>query len=160
MVQLVPEPLPASSTGSRDQELDVTLDETSRPEAEHVQNDTEREAGSSEQETSAEGEEKEKCFKYISELSESLQIFVSILFNSKRLIITVPNFSKLFKSLKLFLTCSGASEARSQTRSEETPGSDQEPEGRVGQRQQPRVRFPDGSDPRAGHEHRIRIFTE
>lgn len=101
MVQLVPEPLPASSTGSRDQELDVTLDETSRPEAEHVQNDTEREAGSSEQETSAEGEEKNTFFKYMSELSESLQIFVSILFNSKRLI-TVPNFSKLFKSLKLF----------------------------------------------------------
>lgn len=55
VVQLVPEPLPAASTGSRDQELDVTLDETSRPEAEHVPNDTEREAGSSEQETSAEG---------------------------------------------------------------------------------------------------------
>ncbi|XP_037533826.1 centrosomal protein of 295 kDa [Nematolebias whitei] len=56
VVQLVPEPLPASSTGSRDQELDVTLDETSRPEAEHVHNDTERQAGSSEQETSAEAE--------------------------------------------------------------------------------------------------------
>ncbi|XP_037828945.1 centrosomal protein of 295 kDa isoform X3 [Kryptolebias marmoratus] len=54
VVQLIPEPLPASSTGSRDQELDVTLDETSTSEAEHVQNDTEQEAGSTEQEPSAE----------------------------------------------------------------------------------------------------------
>lgn len=31
VVQLAPEPLPASSTGSQDQELDVTLDEVTTP---------------------------------------------------------------------------------------------------------------------------------
>lgn len=51
MVQLVPEPLPASSTA--DQELDITLDENTEPEAE-----VENGSGSCEQETPAEGEEK------------------------------------------------------------------------------------------------------
>ncbi|XP_072248142.1 uncharacterized protein cep295 [Leuresthes tenuis] len=51
VVRLVPEPLPAHSIGSQDQELDVTLDET-----EHVQPESEQELGSSEQETSAEVE--------------------------------------------------------------------------------------------------------
>lgn len=54
VVQLVPEPLPALSTGSQDQELDVTLDETTAQGAENTQHDTEQE----EQETSAQGEEK------------------------------------------------------------------------------------------------------
>ena len=53
MVRLVPEPLPAHSIGSQDQELDVTLDET-----ENVQPESEQEVGSTEQETSADGEEK------------------------------------------------------------------------------------------------------
>ncbi|XP_034460933.1 centrosomal protein of 295 kDa isoform X4 [Hippoglossus hippoglossus] len=44
VVQLAPEPLPALSTGSQDQELDVTLDEITTPE---------QEAESNEQETSA-----------------------------------------------------------------------------------------------------------
>ncbi len=53
MVQLVPEPLPAPSTGSQDQELDITLDEIATTgNAQH-----EEEAGSTEQETSAQGEE-------------------------------------------------------------------------------------------------------
>ncbi|XP_051254471.1 uncharacterized protein cep295 isoform X8 [Dicentrarchus labrax] len=52
VVQLVPEPLPALSTGSQDQELDVTLDEGPTPGTE----DTEHEARITEQETSAEAE--------------------------------------------------------------------------------------------------------
>lgn len=55
MVQLVPEPLPAPSTGSQDQELDVTLDDAVTPGTENTQQDTEQEAGSTEQETSAQG---------------------------------------------------------------------------------------------------------
>ncbi|KAK2913060.1 hypothetical protein Q8A73_007173 [Channa argus] len=52
VVQLVPEPLPALSTGSQDQELDVTLDEIATPETENAQPHTEQEAESTEQETS------------------------------------------------------------------------------------------------------------
>lgn len=55
VVQLVPEPLPALSTGSQDQELDVTLDELAAQETESSPNDTEQDARSSEQETSARG---------------------------------------------------------------------------------------------------------
>nr|XP_020479192.1 centrosomal protein of 295 kDa isoform X2 [Monopterus albus] len=54
VVQLMPEPLPAQSAGSQDQELDVTLDEVATPETEETQHDTEQESGSSEQEASAE----------------------------------------------------------------------------------------------------------
>ncbi|TKS80614.1 Centrosomal protein of 295 kDa [Collichthys lucidus] len=55
VVQLVPEPLPALSTGSQDQdqELDVTLDEIPTRATENTHHDTEQEAGSTEQETSA-----------------------------------------------------------------------------------------------------------
>ncbi|MEQ2269998.1 hypothetical protein XENORESO_013503 [Xenotaenia resolanae] len=58
VVQLVPEPLPASSTTSQDldQELDVTLDENTKPEAENIQKNFEDGVGSSEQERSAEVE--------------------------------------------------------------------------------------------------------
>lgn len=56
MVQLVPEPLPALSTGSQDQELDVTLDELTTQETESSPNNNEQDARSSEQETSARGE--------------------------------------------------------------------------------------------------------
>ncbi|XP_042342950.1 centrosomal protein of 295 kDa [Plectropomus leopardus] len=52
VVQLVPEPLPALSTGSQDQELDVTLDDISTQGAENTQHDTEQEE-QEEQETSA-----------------------------------------------------------------------------------------------------------
>ncbi len=58
VVQLVPEPLPALSTGSQDQELNVTLDEIATPETENTPHDEEQEAGSAEQETSAQGNEK------------------------------------------------------------------------------------------------------
>lgn len=58
MVQLVPEPLLAPSTGSQDQELDVTLDEISTTGTENTQQDTEQEAGSTAQDTSPHGEEK------------------------------------------------------------------------------------------------------
>lgn len=58
MVQLVPEPLPALSTGSQDQELDVTLDEIATQETRSPQHDTDQDAGGTEQETSAQGEEK------------------------------------------------------------------------------------------------------
>ncbi|XP_013871349.1 uncharacterized protein cep295 isoform X2 [Austrofundulus limnaeus] len=54
VVQLEAEPLPGSSDGSQDQELDVSVAETP-PEAEH-QTGSEREAGSTEQETSADAE--------------------------------------------------------------------------------------------------------
>ncbi|XP_047247380.1 uncharacterized protein cep295 isoform X2 [Girardinichthys multiradiatus] len=56
VVQLVPEPLPASSSTSQDldQELDVTLDENTKPEAENIQKDFEDGVGSSEQERLAE----------------------------------------------------------------------------------------------------------
>lgn len=47
----MPEPLPALSTSSQDQELDVTLDETATSGTENTQHDTE-------QETSAQGGEK------------------------------------------------------------------------------------------------------
>ncbi|XP_071396494.1 uncharacterized protein cep295 [Centroberyx affinis] len=43
VLQLVPEPLPAPSTGSQDQELDVTLDEDVTPAAEHTHRDAEQE---------------------------------------------------------------------------------------------------------------------
>ncbi|KAK5621897.1 hypothetical protein CRENBAI_009155 [Crenichthys baileyi] len=58
VVQLVPEPLPASSTTSQDldQELDVTLDENTKSEAENVKEDFEDGVGCSEQERSAEVE--------------------------------------------------------------------------------------------------------
>lgn len=59
MVQLVPEPLPAPSTGSQDQELDVTLDEIATTGTENSQHDSEQEPGRTEQET-AQGEEKYK----------------------------------------------------------------------------------------------------
>ncbi|XP_034556597.1 centrosomal protein of 295 kDa isoform X2 [Notolabrus celidotus] len=49
VVQLVPEPLPALSTGSQDQELDVTQDDITTPGIENAQ----REAESNEQETSS-----------------------------------------------------------------------------------------------------------
>lgn len=58
MVQLVPEPLPAVSTGSQDQELDVTLDEITTTGSENSQPDSEQEPRRTEQETSAQGEEK------------------------------------------------------------------------------------------------------
>ncbi|XP_036977228.1 centrosomal protein of 295 kDa isoform X3 [Acanthopagrus latus] len=53
VVQLVPEPLPALSTGSQDRELDVTVDEDATPRTENTQHDTEQETGSAEMETSA-----------------------------------------------------------------------------------------------------------
>lgn len=56
MVQLVPEPLPALSTGSQDRELDVTVDEDATPGTENTQHDTEQEAESADMETSAQGE--------------------------------------------------------------------------------------------------------
>uniref|UniRef100_UPI003AAB0394 uncharacterized protein cep295 n=1 Tax=Centroberyx gerrardi TaxID=166262 RepID=UPI003AAB0394 len=43
VLQLVPEPLPAPSTGSQDQELDVTLDDDVTPAAEHTHRDAEQE---------------------------------------------------------------------------------------------------------------------
>nr|XP_046245960.1 centrosomal protein of 295 kDa [Scatophagus argus] len=58
VVQLVPEPLPAPSTASQDQELDITQDELDTPGAENTQCDTEQDARSTEQETSVQGEEK------------------------------------------------------------------------------------------------------
>ncbi|XP_060928600.1 centrosomal protein of 295 kDa-like [Limanda limanda] len=58
VVQLAPEPLPALSTASQDQELDVTLDEITSPGTEHSPHEAEQEAESKEQETSAPGEEK------------------------------------------------------------------------------------------------------
>lgn len=60
MVQLVPEPLPALSTGSQDQdqELDVTLDEIPTTATENTQRDAEQDAGNTEQEISEQGEEK------------------------------------------------------------------------------------------------------
>ncbi|XP_037631419.1 centrosomal protein of 295 kDa isoform X4 [Sebastes umbrosus] len=54
VVQLVPEPLPALSTSSQDQELDVTLDENATQEKGNAHHDTEQEAGSTEQETEVE----------------------------------------------------------------------------------------------------------
>ncbi|XP_062275908.1 centrosomal protein of 295 kDa [Scomber scombrus] len=57
VVQLVPEPLPAPSTGSQDQELDVTLDEIATLDEENAQRrGAEQEAGSTEQETSSHAE--------------------------------------------------------------------------------------------------------
>ncbi|XP_034385039.1 uncharacterized protein cep295 isoform X3 [Cyclopterus lumpus] len=53
VVQLVPEPLPAPSTGSQDQELDVTLDEIASQGAVPTQHDAEQEAGCTEEEASA-----------------------------------------------------------------------------------------------------------
>ena len=60
MVQLAPEPLPALSTGSQDQELDVTLDEVTTPGTENSSHEAEQEAESNEQETSAQGEESDR----------------------------------------------------------------------------------------------------
>ncbi|XP_040902301.1 centrosomal protein of 295 kDa isoform X1 [Toxotes jaculatrix] len=56
VVQLVPEALPALSTGSQDQELDVTLDEITTPGTENTQHDAEQEAASTEQGTFAQAE--------------------------------------------------------------------------------------------------------
>ncbi|XP_035477657.2 uncharacterized protein cep295 isoform X2 [Scophthalmus maximus] len=53
VAQLAPEPLPALSTGSQDQELDVTLDEITTPRTENTPHDAEREPACSEQETSS-----------------------------------------------------------------------------------------------------------
>lgn len=55
MVQLVPEPLPALSTSSHDQELDVSLDEIASQGGAATQHDAERESGSTELELSDEG---------------------------------------------------------------------------------------------------------
>ncbi|KAG7234902.1 hypothetical protein INR49_003639 [Caranx melampygus] len=56
VVQLVPEPLPALSTDSQDQELDITQDEVTTPGTENTQHDAEQEAGSPEQEILAQEE--------------------------------------------------------------------------------------------------------
>lgn len=56
MAQLVPEPLPDLSAGGQDQELDVTLDEVAPSSSENTQPDTEQGAGTSEQESLAQGE--------------------------------------------------------------------------------------------------------
>ncbi|KAF7651379.1 hypothetical protein LDENG_00111830 [Lucifuga dentata] len=56
VLQLVPEPLPAPSTGSQDQDLDITLDDVVTQQTESTQYGTERETGSTEQETSAQAE--------------------------------------------------------------------------------------------------------
>lgn len=56
VVQLVPERLPDLSTGSQDQELDVTLDEVAPPLSENTQPDTEQGAGTSEEESLTQGE--------------------------------------------------------------------------------------------------------
>lgn len=57
VVQPVPEPLPALSTCSQDQELDVTVDVTTTPLSENTQPDSEQDVGRTEQGTSAQGEE-------------------------------------------------------------------------------------------------------
>lgn len=54
MVQLVPEPLPELSTGSQDQELDVTLDEDAPSMSENTQ--TEEGSVRTEEELSSQGE--------------------------------------------------------------------------------------------------------
>ncbi|XP_058489850.1 uncharacterized protein cep295 isoform X2 [Solea solea] len=56
VVQLEPEPLPALSTGSQDQELDVTLDEITIQGTEHASHDAEHEAARTELDTSAQVE--------------------------------------------------------------------------------------------------------
>ncbi|GAA6223572.1 centrosomal protein of 295 kDa [Lates japonicus] len=56
VVQLVPEPLPALSTSSQDQELDITLDEITTPGTEYTQHDAEQEGATTGQETSAQVE--------------------------------------------------------------------------------------------------------
>ncbi|XP_028276388.1 centrosomal protein of 295 kDa isoform X2 [Parambassis ranga] len=56
VVRLVPEPLPAFSTGSQDQQLDITMEEIATSEMENTQDDSQRESGATEQETSAEAE--------------------------------------------------------------------------------------------------------
>ncbi|XP_068174358.1 centrosomal protein of 295 kDa isoform X2 [Antennarius striatus] len=53
VVQLVPEPLPALSTASQDQELDVTLDEVSTPVKENLEAGIEQESVDTQEETSA-----------------------------------------------------------------------------------------------------------
>lgn len=58
MVQLVPEPLPALSTSSQNEELDVTQEEIAIPGSEIAQWDAEPEAGRPE-ETSTNGEDKQ-----------------------------------------------------------------------------------------------------
>lgn len=58
VVQLVPEPLPALSMVSQDQELEVSLDEVATQGPVPKQHDAEREAGCTEEEASAQGEEK------------------------------------------------------------------------------------------------------
>lgn len=60
VVQLIPEPLPAFSTSSQEQELDVTMDEIATPETENTQSDAEQEARSTEQGTSAHGKDPHK----------------------------------------------------------------------------------------------------
>lgn len=55
-VQLVPEPPPDWSTGSQDQELDVTLDDVAPPLSGTTQPGTEQGAGTSEQVSSTQGE--------------------------------------------------------------------------------------------------------
>ncbi|XP_076001882.1 centrosomal protein 295 isoform X3 [Genypterus blacodes] len=56
VLQLVPEPLPALSTSSRDRELDVSLDDAATQETENT-HDAEQEARGAKQETSAEAAE-------------------------------------------------------------------------------------------------------
>ncbi|XP_056297464.1 uncharacterized protein cep295 isoform X2 [Pseudoliparis swirei] len=56
VVQLVPEPLPALSMGSQDQELEVSLDEVATQGPVPKQHDAEREAGCTEEEASAQAE--------------------------------------------------------------------------------------------------------
>lgn len=56
MVPLVPEPLPDLPAGSEDHELDVTLDEVAPPLSENTEADSEKGAGTSQQDSPTRGE--------------------------------------------------------------------------------------------------------
>lgn len=61
LVQLIPEPLPALSTSSQDQELNVTLDEIPTHETENTHHETQQGSPRTEQESSAQGNKTSKC---------------------------------------------------------------------------------------------------
>lgn len=74
MVQLVPEPLPALSTDSHDQELDITQDEVTTQGTENTQHGAEQETASTDQEILAQGEEKRSVHIKLDDVSNSYSI--------------------------------------------------------------------------------------
>lgn len=103
MVQLVPEPLPALSTDSHDQELDITQDEVTTQGTENT-HDAEQEAANTDQEILAQGEEKcahkTWCLNSYSILKFWIVITFHFIFKTRNTQILVCCICDIYKSIQ------------------------------------------------------------